>query len=82
MLYSVEKFKMAESSCTRQNYAYTQAVEKTMIQQLENFPELAKAVRKQLVLSQEELAHALDVSFATVNRWENCKTAPSKLARR
>ncbi|MDD2389056.1 MAG: helix-turn-helix transcriptional regulator [Desulfobacterales bacterium] len=53
-----------------------------MIQQLENFPELAKAGRKQRVLSQEELAHALDVSFATVNRWENSKTAPSRLAGR
>jgi DNA-binding transcriptional regulator YiaG len=33
-------------------------------------------------LSQEELAHALGVSFATVNRWENAKTVPSKLAQR
>ena len=33
-------------------------------------------------LSQEELAHALGVSFATVNRWENGRTAPSKLALR
>jgi putative transcriptional regulator len=41
-----------------------------------------KRVRKQLGLSQEELAHALGVSFATVNRWENGKTAPSKLAQR
>jgi DNA-binding transcriptional regulator YiaG len=28
------------------------------------------------------LAHALGVSFATVNRWENGKTVPSKLAQR
>jgi DNA-binding transcriptional regulator YiaG len=44
------------------------------------FSEQVKAVRKALNLSQEELARALGVSFATVNRWENGKTQPSKLA--
>ncbi|CAG0936824.1 DNA-binding transcriptional regulator [Geobacter sp.] len=53
-----------------------------MIRQPENFPEQVKEVRRQLGLSQEELAHALGVSFATVNRWENGKTMPSKLAQR
>jgi DNA-binding transcriptional regulator YiaG len=53
-----------------------------MIRQPENFPETVKEVRRQLALSQEELAHALGVSFATVNRWENRRTAPSKLAQR
>jgi putative transcriptional regulator len=53
-----------------------------MIRQSENFPETVKEVRRQLGLSQEELAHALGVSFATVNRWENGKTDPSKLAQR
>jgi DNA-binding transcriptional regulator YiaG len=51
-----------------------------MIKKQENFPELVKNVRSQLGLSQEDLAHALGVSFATVNRWENAKTSPSKLA--
>lgn len=46
------------------------------------FSEQVKAVRTALNLSQEELAHALGVSFATVNRWENGKTSPSKLAQR
>jgi DNA-binding transcriptional regulator YiaG len=46
------------------------------------FSEQVKAVRTALNLSQEELAHALGVSFATVNRWENGKTNPSKLAHR
>ena len=46
------------------------------------FSEKVKAVRLRLKLSQEELAHALGVSFATVNRWENGKTNPSKLAQR
>jgi putative transcriptional regulator len=53
-----------------------------MNRQPENFLELVKEVRRQLGLSQEELAHALGVSFATVNRWENGKTKPSKLAHR
>jgi DNA-binding transcriptional regulator YiaG len=46
------------------------------------FSEQVKAVRTALTLSQEDFAHALGVSFATVNRWENGKTNPSKLARR
>jgi len=45
------------------------------------FSEIVKEVRRQLSLSQEDLAHAIGVSFATVNRWENEKTLPSKLAR-
>jgi len=49
-----------------------------MIRQPENFPETVKEVRRQMALSQEELAHALGVSFATVNRRENGKTVPSK----
>jgi transcriptional regulator with XRE-family HTH domain len=53
-----------------------------MIRQPENFPETVKEVRRQVGLSQEDLARALGVSFATVNRWENGKTVPSKLAQR
>lgn len=52
----------------------------SMIRKDKNFPQLVKEVRRQLKLSQEELANALGVSFATVNRWENVKTMPSKLA--
>lgn len=46
------------------------------------FPEFVKEVRKQLGISQQELAHELGVSFATINRWENGKTTPFKLARK
>ena len=38
-------------------------------------------LREQLGLSQEKLARHLNVSFATVNRWENGHHAPSKLAK-
>lgn len=42
---------------------------------------LLKEVRRQRGLSQEELAYKLGISFSTINRWENQKTMPSKLAR-
>jgi len=41
-----------------------------------------KELRERLSLTQEALAETLGVSFATVNRWENGWTAPSKLALR
>lgn len=44
------------------------------------FSDQVKYVRDQLNLSQGKLAERLGVSFATINRWENSKNAPSKLA--
>ncbi len=41
-----------------------------------------KDVRQQLTMSQEQLAKALNVSFSTINRWENGKAAPSNLAQK
>ncbi|MBW2109510.1 MAG: helix-turn-helix transcriptional regulator [Deltaproteobacteria bacterium] len=52
-----------------------------MTESSKTFPELVKGVRRQLRISQEELAHELGVSVATINRWENGKTKPFKLAR-
>ena len=46
-----------------------------------NYPSLVKEVRRQLFISQEDLARELGVSYATVNRWENGQANPSKLAR-
>lgn len=48
----------------------------------ETFSQQVKELRRKLSLSQEDLARALGVSFATVNRWENGRTNPSQLARR
>jgi len=42
---------------------------------------LVKEIRRQLSLSQEDLARQLGVSYATVNRWENGLSKPSKLAK-
>ena len=47
-----------------------------------SFAEKIKQVRKQLKLSQEDLAHELGVSFATINRWENGNFNPSRLAKK
>lgn len=41
-----------------------------------------RELRLRLGLTQEEFAHALAVTFSTVNRWENGHARPSKLARR
>ena len=41
-----------------------------------------RTLRKQLGLTQEEFAHEIGVTFATVNRWENGKSKPSRLALR
>ena len=46
----------------------------------ENIAEELKKLRQQKGWSQEDLARNLGVSFATVNRWENGKTKPSRLA--
>jgi len=36
---------------------------------------------KELNISQEQFAHELSVSFTTLNRWENNRSAPSRLAK-
>ena len=46
------------------------------------FAEFIKDVRKQLKMSQQQLANALNVSFSTINRWENGKAEPSNLAQK
>lgn len=44
------------------------------------FCDVVKKVREIKGYSQEQLARELNVSFATINRWENRKTEPSRLA--
>ena len=46
-----------------------------------DFPSFVKYAREKLNMSQEEMAHALKISFATINRWENGKTHPNKMAK-
>jgi len=46
------------------------------------FSKIVRKVRKQLRMSQQQLADALCVSFATINRWENGHVIPSNLAQK
>ena len=39
-----------------------------------------KRIRLSLGLTQEEFAHRLGVTLCTVNRWENNKSIPNRLA--
>lgn len=43
--------------------------------------EILKQIRKELNFTQELLARDLNISFSTLNRWENSRTVPSRLAR-
>ena len=45
------------------------------------FSLIVKQVRKELGLSQEQLARELNISFSTVNRWENGRSRPSQMAK-
>ena len=46
------------------------------------FPSVIKKVRCELNLSQQQLAQALNVSYTTINRWENGHVLPSNLAQK
>ncbi len=46
------------------------------------FSSVVKQVRLELKLSQQQLAQALNVSYTTVNRWENGHVVPSNLAQK
>ena len=43
------------------------------------FSEKIKCVRNKLGMSQEDWARTLNVSFATINRWENSRAKPIKI---
>jgi len=44
------------------------------------FSEKVCYMREKMDMSHEDLARALNVGFATINRWGNSKTKPIKLA--
>lgn len=46
------------------------------------FSSVIKKVRLELKLSQQQLALALNVSYSTINRWENGHVEPSNLAKK
>ena len=47
----------------------------------DNMSNFVRRLRRQLGMTQEEFAHALGITVGTVNRWENDRFRPSKLAR-
>ena len=51
------------------------------ITELHDLPNVLRAIRASLDLTQEQLADRLGVTFATVNRWEGGTTRPQKAAR-
>jgi DNA-binding transcriptional regulator YiaG len=55
----------------------------SLLNELEDKPVDGKAIKQirlSMNLTQEEFAHYLGVTLCTVNRWENNKTFPSRLA--
>ena len=44
-----------------------------------DFADAILNVRTSLRISQQQLAADLEVSYATVNRWENRRTVPNKM---
>lgn len=44
------------------------------------FSEFVVFVRKKMNLSQKQFASAINVSYSTINRWENGHVVPSNLA--
>ena len=48
---------------------------------IDHASEFVRTLRRELKMTQEEFAHALGITVGTVNRWENGRFRPSKLAR-
>ena len=45
-------------------------------------PQQIRELRRRLQLTQEDFAHMIGVTFSTVNRWENGKSQPNRIALR
>ena len=54
--------------------------ESDLLPKEKDYGQLIRILRKRLGLTQERLAAKLDVTFASVNRWENGRARPSRLA--
>ena len=68
---------LSELDDERQTYLLTRMGEH---QTIVTFSEFVISVRKNLNLSQKQLAAAINVSYSTINRWENGHVIPSNLA--
>jgi putative transcriptional regulator len=45
-------------------------------------PKRIQEIRRGLRVTQEDFAHMVGVTFSTVNRWENGKSKPNRIAQR
>jgi putative transcriptional regulator len=45
-------------------------------------PKRIQEIRQRLKVTQEDFAHMVGVTFSTVNRWENGKSKPNRIAQR
>jgi len=45
-------------------------------------PRRIQEIRQRLRVTQEDFAHMVGVTFSTVNRWENGKSRPNRIAQR
>ena len=45
-------------------------------------PQRIQEIRRGLRVTQEDFAHMVGVTFSTVNRWENGKSKPNRIAQR
>ncbi|RPH92853.1 helix-turn-helix domain-containing protein [candidate division KSB1 bacterium] len=45
-------------------------------------PDRIRTLRQRLQMTQEDFAHLIGVTFSTVNRWENGKSTPNRIAHR
>ena len=45
-------------------------------------PKRIREIRQGLRVTQEDFAHMVGVTFSTVNRWENGKSKPNRIAQR
>jgi DNA-binding transcriptional regulator YiaG len=57
-------------------------VRRTQIGRIEFNNERIRRLRQELNMTQESFAHEIGVTFATVNRWENGRTTPNKVAQK
>jgi putative transcriptional regulator len=52
------------------------------LEQFNMEPSRIRELRQRLRLTQEDFAHMIGVTFSTVNRWENGKSQPNRIALR
>lgn len=56
------------------------SVSLSIVIESQDIAELVRELRRRLGLTQEEFAAKLGVTFPTVNRWENRRAKPSRMA--